>query len=214
MIDSELSSVKRQLTKAIHSNEDVKHNYERQLLELTNSNSSLQNKLKESAIRIEKLEAHRSLLAGKNQEIEEREKELRIESERIKTETQTSTRTLRQQLSQVKEDLTATNQSYRALQHSSSQALLSVQSLEEKSEGLENEVELLREEKAELEARWLEERGKRTEVEAELERKKGEERDQVNEGVLREELHRSFISLSSSVLESSLLILFCSGFNR
>lgn len=193
--DSELSLVKRQLAKALHNNEEIKHTYERQLLEASSYQTALQAQIKDYASKTERLEGHRALLTGKAREQEEREKELRTESERNKLELQAQTRTLRQELSLLKNSHSDLLSRYKDLSHNSKQGAVLNKTSEERIAGLEEEIEIAREERAESEARWSEERERRRSAESELEKLKMEQKNAANAEVIIGEMHRKFLPL-------------------
>lgn len=132
-------------------------------------------------------------MTGKAREQEEREKEMRIESERNKMELQAQTRILRQELSLLKDSNSDLFSRYKDLSHSSKQGAVLSKTSEERIAGLEEEIEILREEKAESDARWSEERERRRSVENEMEKVKMEQKNAANAEVIIGEMHRKFL---------------------
>ena len=92
------------------------------MLEAASTQNEVRSQIKEYAARTERLERHRALLMGKERELEEREQERRQESDKSRAELQGQVRTLRQELSALKDQHAEMDASYRDLEHSETQA--------------------------------------------------------------------------------------------
>lgn len=195
LIDSEiLSTTKRQLARVQHELEELRHSNERQLLEANSAQHALQNQVTEYALRVERLEKSRAILVGKEKESEEREKERKIDSDKFKADMQSQNRSLRQELSEFKDKFTTLSSTHRDLQHSSGQTTASSRSEAERADRLEEELCIVREEKAESEAQLLEARERTRIAEVETEKAKALSKDTSSADVIREELRRKCIS--------------------
>lgn len=196
--DSELSTTKRQLSRALHEVEELKHTHERHALEAASSQSELQARLKEYATRMENLERQRASLFGKCREAEERDQSRRDEVDKMRTEMQTQVRTLRQQLATVKDQHAELGASYRDLEHSSKQDAAAAASQAARVSAVEQELELARQEIERKATELNEERERRRTAETELERASTNQADAANAEVVKEELHRALPTVFGS----------------
>lgn len=193
--DSELSTAKRQLSRALHEIEELKHTNERQTMESTTATNALQAQIKEYVVRMERLERHRAQLLAKDREAEEKEKMRRSEEDGGRAEIQAQARALRQELSTLRDQHAELGAKYRDLEHSSRQAITSAESQSARVAAVERELELARRGAAERATELSEEREKRRALEMELDREKAHRADAANADVVREELHRELSSL-------------------
>lgn len=176
----------------VHELEELRHSNERQLLEANSTQHALQNQVTEYATRVERLEKSRAILVGKEKVSEEREKERKMDNDKFKADMQSQNRDLRQELSEFKDKYSALSSAHRDLQHSSGQTVASSRSEAKRADQLEEELCIVREEKAESEAQLLEAKERTRIAEAETEKVKASAKDTSSTDVIREELRREF----------------------
>lgn len=163
------------------------------MLEAASTQNEVRSQIKEYAARTERLERHRALLMGKERELEEREQERRQESDKSRAELQGQVRTLRQELSALKDQHAEMDASYRDLEHSETQAAATAKAQFGRTAALEKELERARQETAAKVAEIADEREQRRMLEAEIEKLQAEERESANAEVVKEELHHESV---------------------
>lgn len=153
--------------------------------------ATLQAQLKEAASRIERLERHRALLVGKEREAEEREKERRVELDKLRLQAQEETRGMREELLSLRDQHAELGAAYRDLKHASKQVTLSVESQAAEVSALHQELEQERRVSHQRLEDMQRERERRQVAEAELERERAQTADTANVEIIKEELHRA-----------------------
>ncbi|CEQ41957.1 SPOSA6832_03736 [Sporobolomyces salmonicolor] len=203
--ESEASSLKRQLARALREVEELKHTAERQKLESSLAAEKQQAQLDESAARIDKLERHRSVLLARERETAEREHARQSEADGGRAALEREVRTLRQQLAAAKDEHIDLQASFTDLEHSANQANASANMHKAAAKALQDEVDKLG---GELEAsvqETVKEQKRRIAIEAELEQEKLRKRESPDAELIREELHRQVTTLKTLERENGKL---------
>jgi len=190
LVESETSSLKRQLARALREVEELKHTSERHKLETNLAAEKAQSQLTESAARIEKLERHRAVLMAKEREASEREQSRIGEIDDGKSALERELRTVKQQLSTLQEQHIDLEEGFKDLEHAARQAMNEANVEKEASTALRGELETTRREVDEKTQEALNEKRKRLAIEAELEQEKLKGRESSGSELIREELHR------------------------
>ncbi|GAA5975325.1 hypothetical protein JCM11641_005938 [Rhodosporidiobolus odoratus] len=203
--ESETSSLKRQLARALSQVEEYKHASERQKLESSLAAEKAQSQLDEYASRVDKLERHRAVLLGKEREASEREQHRVEEAEKARQESEMEAKTLRLQLSGLKDEQTDMQASFEDLQHSATQANEAANAERARTVAMQAELERLRGEVEDSMRATAEERKKRARVEGELEREKSQARASGDAEIIRDELRRQVTTLKTLEKENGKL---------
>ncbi|KAG0663864.1 coiled-coil domain-containing protein mad1 [Rhodotorula mucilaginosa] len=188
--ETETSSLKRQLARALAQVEEYKHVSERTKLEAAIAADKAQAQLDESASRIDLLERHRAVLLAKEREASERADRKKQDEDGEKAKFEKQARDLRQQLDQLQDEHADLQASFSDLEHSASQAIAQANSHQQRTAGLQQEIEHVRSEAEEQRQQATQERQRRINVEAELEQEKLKARSAGDSAIIREELHR------------------------
>ncbi|GAA5910674.1 hypothetical protein JCM5296_001688 [Sporobolomyces johnsonii] len=203
--ESEASSLKRQLARALREVEELKHTSERQKLEASLASEKQQAQLAESAARIDKLERHRSVLLARERETAEREQARQSEVDGGRAALEKEVRTLRQQLAAVKDEHIDLQASFTDLEHSANQANASANAHKATAKALQDEVDRLGEELEASVQETVQEQKRRIAVEAELEQERLRKRESPDAELIREELHRQVTTLKTLEKENGKL---------
>lgn len=193
--ETETSSLKRQLARALAQVEEYKHVSERTKLEAAIAADKAQAQLDESASRIDLLERHRAVLLAKEREASERADRKKQDEDGEKAKFEKQARDLRQQLDQLQDEHADLQASFSDLEHSASQAIAQANSHQQRTAGLQQEIEHVRSEAEEQRQQATQERQRRINVEAELEQEKLKARSAGDSAIIREELHRQVSTL-------------------
>ncbi|GAA5960483.1 hypothetical protein JCM3765_003651 [Sporobolomyces pararoseus] len=203
--ESEASSLKRQLARALREVEELKHSAERSKLESNLAAEKAQAQLNESASRIEKLERHRAVLLAKEREASEREQARVGEIDDGKSALENELRTVKQQLSTLQEQHIDLEEGFKDLEHAAKQAMNEANSEKQASRALREELDLTRQEVDQKIQEALNEKRKRLTIEAELEQEKLRGKESAGTELIREELHRQVSHLKALEKDNSKL---------
>lgn len=190
--DTETSSLKRQLARALAQVEEYKHVAERTKLEASIAAEKSQAQLDESASRIDKLERQRAVLLAKEREDSERANRKKEDEDGEKTKLEKTARELRAQLVQLQDEHADLQASFADLEHSASQAVAQANSHRQRTAGLQDEIDHLRSEVEHQRQSAAQEHTRRIAVETELEQEKMKARSGGDSAIIRDELHREF----------------------
>ncbi|GAA5867035.1 hypothetical protein JCM8547_008417 [Rhodosporidiobolus lusitaniae] len=204
--ESETSSLKRQLARALSQAEEYKHAAERQKLESDLAAEKAQAQLTEYAARVDKLERSRAILIGKEREASEREQHRLNEGDKARTDLEAEVRKLRAEVGTLKDEQVDLRESFEDLQHSATQANEAANAERARTGALQAELERLAGELDESLKATSEERQRRIAVEADLEREKLQARDSGDAAIIREELHRQVTTLKTLEKENGKLL--------
>ncbi|GAA5988157.1 hypothetical protein JCM10908_002087 [Rhodotorula pacifica] len=193
--ESEASSLKRQLARALAQVEEYKHVAERSKLEAGIAAEKAHAQLEDSASRIDKLERHRAVLLAKEREASERADRKKQDEDGEKAKLEKQARDLRAQLDQLQDDHADLQASFADLEHSARQAVAQANSHQQRTAGLQQEVEHLRADTEQQRGELSRERERRISLESELEQEKLKARSAGDAGIIREELHRQVTTL-------------------
>lgn len=188
--ESEASSLKRQLARALREVEELKHASERSKLESNLAFEKAQAQLLDSASRIEKLERHRAVLIAKERERTEREQSRIGEIDDGKSLLEEELRTVKKQLSTLQEQHIDLEEGFKDLEHAAKKAVRDANSEKQASKALREELDVTREEVDNKIKEALDEKRKRLTIEAELEQEKLRGKESAGTELIREELHR------------------------
>ncbi|GAA6032507.1 hypothetical protein JCM8097_004791 [Rhodosporidiobolus ruineniae] len=203
--ESEASSLKRQLARALSQVEEYKHLAERQKLETDLASEKAQAQLSDYAARVDKLERQRAVLLGKEREAAERDQHRSKEDDKARAELEAETRKLRDQLGQLKDYQADLQADFEDLQHSAAQANEAANAERGRTAALQAELDRLRTELEESMKATGDERKRRVMLEGELEREKLQARDTGDAEIIREELHRQVTTLKTLEKENGKL---------
>ncbi|GAA5868651.1 hypothetical protein JCM3774_003613 [Rhodotorula dairenensis] len=193
--ETESSSLKRQLARALAQVEEYKHIAERTKLEASIAAEKSQAQLDESASRIDKLERHRAVLLAKEREDSERADRKKHDEDGEKTKLGKQVRELRAQLDQLQDEHADLQASFADLEHSASQAVAQANSHQQRTAGLQQEIEHLRSEVEHQRQSAAQEYKRRIAVETEIEQEKLKARSGGDSAIIRDELHRQVTTL-------------------
>lgn len=193
--ETETSSLKRQLARALAQVEEYKHVSERTKLEAAIAADKAQAQLDESASRIDLLERHRAVLLAKEREASERADRKKQDEDSEKAKFEKQARDLRQRLDQLQDEHADLQASFADLEHSASQAIAQANSHQQRTAGLQQEIDHLRSEAEQHRQQASQERQRRISVETELEQEKLKARSAGDSAIIREELHRQVSTL-------------------
>ncbi|GAA5871712.1 hypothetical protein JCM16303_000840 [Sporobolomyces ruberrimus] len=203
--ESEASSLKRQLARALREVEELKHASERSKLESNLAFEKAQAQLLDSASRIEKLERHRAVLIAKERERTEREQSRIGEIDDGKSLLEEELRTVKKQLSTLQEQHIDLEEGFKDLEHAAKKAVRDANSEKQASKALREELDVTREEVDNKIKEALDEKRKRLTIEAELEQEKLRGKESAGTELIREELHRQVSHLKALEKENGKL---------
>ncbi|POY71151.1 hypothetical protein BMF94_5908 [Rhodotorula taiwanensis] len=194
-LESETSSLKRQLARALGQIDEYKHVAERTKLEANIAAEKAQAQLDEAAARIDKLEWHRTVLLAKEREATERAERKKQDEDDGKVKLEQESRDLRAQLDQLQDAHADLQASFADLQHEANQAVAKANSRQQRNSALQQEVDLLRGESEAYRAALTEEKQRCVGLEAALEQEKLKSHSSNDSAIIREELHRQVSTL-------------------
>ncbi|GAA6062156.1 hypothetical protein JCM10212_002368 [Sporobolomyces blumeae] len=203
--ESEASSLKRQLARALRDNEELRHAAERQTLESNLAAEKAQTQLEESAVRIEKLERHRAVLMAKEREALEREEANKGQVDEAKVAVEQELRKVKGQFEALQEEHIGLEESFKDLEHAANQAIAEANRFKGSNRALEEELARTRRELEDKVQEVLTEKRDKVRLEAELEQEKTKGRDSAATDLVREELHRQVTTLKTLEKENSKL---------
>ncbi|GAA5929465.1 uncharacterized protein JCM15063_004157 [Sporobolomyces koalae] len=203
--DSEASSLKRQLARALREIEELKHQSERHKLEANLVADKAQTQLSESTARIEKLERHRAVLMAKERETLEREQAKVGEIDQGTAILEKDLKTVKHQLSTLQEQHIDLEAAYKDLEHAARQAVHEAKAEKASNRAFRDELEATRQEVETRTQEILEERRRRVAIEAELEQEKLRGKESASTDLIREELHRQVTHLKALEKDNSKL---------
>lgn len=196
--ESETSSLKRQLARALGQVEEYKHAAERTTLEANIAAEKAQAQLDEAAARIDKLERHRTVLLAKEREAAERAEKARQDEDDGKAKLEQQNRELRTHLDQLQEEHSDLEASYADLEHAAKQAVTRANDQQQQNTSLRQEVGELQAEVSSYRQELTREKQRVIALEAALEQEKLRSHSMADSSIIREELSReSGCSLSS-----------------
>ncbi|KAI5475139.1 hypothetical protein MNV49_001883 [Pseudohyphozyma bogoriensis] len=203
--DTELSSTKRALSRALHDLEEQKHELSRQQLEHDASRNALNAQLQDALSKVEKLERQRGMLMAKEKEVEERVKSVEGDAERKIEDVKRSLGGLRGELEEAKGENVDLRTRVRELEHEVGKEKAKAGSEAEAVEALEAELERLSEEAGERRKELEREREARLGAEAKLGEVRQDEGERETVKIVREELTRQVTQLKALEKENSKL---------
>lgn len=148
----------------------------------------MHSQLKDYITKSDRLERVNKALIGKERENGEKDREVNQENERIREELAGEVRSLREQLSRVKDELSELSSEARDREHSEAQAVSRGQVEVKRALALEKELDRAREERAATDDSLTRERERRVAAEAEVSKLRAINQDVANGEVVREEL--------------------------
>ncbi|GAA5828613.1 hypothetical protein JCM3766R1_003760 [Sporobolomyces carnicolor] len=203
--ESEASSLKRQLARALREVEELKHQSERHKLESNLAAEKAQAHLNESAARIEKLERHRAVMMAKEREASERAEARAGEIDQGRSALEQELRTVKQQLSTLQEQHIDLEEGFKDLEHAARQAVNEANAEKTAARALRDELDVTRREVDDKIREALDEKRKRLAIEAELEQEKLRGKESAGTELIREELHRQVSHLKALEKDNSKL---------
>ncbi|GAA6005728.1 hypothetical protein JCM11491_003987 [Sporobolomyces phaffii] len=195
--DTEASSLKRQLARAVREVEELKHCAEIRKLESDLAAEKAQAQLDEATARIEKLERHLLVLLAKDREASERESARAGEIDDGKSALEHELRTVKRQLSTLQEQHIDLEEGFKDLEHAAKQAMTEANSEKEASAALRRELDTTRREVDDKIQEALSEKRRRLTIEGELEQEKLRGKESAGTELIREELHRQVSHLKA-----------------
>ncbi|BGP56157.1 hypothetical protein JCM8202_005923 [Rhodotorula sphaerocarpa] len=193
--ESETSSLKRQLARALGQVEEYKHAAERTTLEANIAAEKAQAQLDEAAARIDKLERHRTVLLAKEREAAERAEKARQDEDDGKAKLEQQNRELRTHLDQLQEEHSDLEASYADLEHAAKQAVTRANDQQQQNTSLRQEVGELQAEVSSYRQELTREKQRVIALEAALEQEKLRSHSMADSSIIREELSRQVSTL-------------------